>query len=639
MPPGCISQLHKVSKKYPKFLNFRIMTNAIYTFLNGQTSQFRLAFILPSPHFTDRIECSLITTSIDDAPPYEALSYCWGDPNDTEPIVLSKSQFSATKNLASALRHLRLPDKQRLVWIDSICINQADNKERNHQVRQMQQIYRDADQVVVWLGEGEKDSSSVMTSIRAMYKEDLHWNNLKALFNMILWLRRPWWKRVWTVQEVILARHLVFVCGEDQCSGKEVFFAAQSFFRHTRGCCFNYEDQLPHITVDEELYSLFSEIQAIGEFHDQFSVSPIPLEKLLARFRHRLASDPYDNIYGFLGLTTNMYGEVIKYNKSFIDVFKTTTTNIIWAVGALGVLSQRFIEDNRGDSSYSGVLDAPYQLPSWCPDWSIRFNPWDLRDLNRRLDEMVFYNTSAGKLAYVMIPMKDPTVGPRTDIAHETLILRGLRFDTICELGKSYLASSRYTPKIYHQWDAIMTASAKRTGTAYPTGQDRAEAFQSTLCAGIAGQGSTEGKRFVYPVEAIGKPIFDAWWGNRVLDHLRGVFRPPSPEMPHGKWILSISTQVGAATRNRRFFVTEKGYFGLAPAATQPGDLVCILLGGRVPYIVRKTVDTDAPKKIADMHCTTYKFVGDAYVQGIMNGEAVQDLESDDECLEMFFMK
>lgn len=109
--------------------------------------------------------------------------------------------------------------------------------------------------------------------------------------------------------------------------------------------------------------------------------------------------------------------------------------------------------------------------------------------------------------------------------------------------------------------------------------------------------------------------------------------------MPHGNWILSISTQVGAATLNRRFFVTEKGYFGLAPATTQPGDLVCILLGGKVPYIVRKTVDADAPNKIADMHRTTYKFVGDAYVQGIMNGEAVQDLESDDECLEIFFME
>jgi len=475
-----------------------------------------------------------------------------------------------------------------------------------------------------------------MTTIRAMYKEDLHWNNLKALFNMTFWLRRPWWKRVWTVQEIILARCLVFVCGQDQCSGEDVFFAAQSFFRHTRGCCFNYEAQLPHITVDKELSSLFSEIQAISEFHDNLLVSPIPLEKLLARFRHRLAFDPRDNVYGFLGLTTDVYGEVINYNQHFTDTFKTTTTNIIWAVGTLDVLSQRFIEDNR---SYSGVSDVPYQLPSWCPNWNIRFNPWDLQGLNRRLDDMLIYNTSAGKLANIMIPMTNPTVGPRADIANETLILRGLRFDTICELGENYLAPSSYEPEIYHQWHAIMTASAKRTSIAYPTGQDRAEAFHDTLCAGIAGQGSNEGKRFVYRAEVIGKPIFDAWWENRVLDHLRGVFRPPSPKMPHGNWIPSISTQVNAATFNRRFFVTENGHFGLAPATTQPGDLVCILLGGKMPYIIRKTIDADAPNNIADMHCTTNKFVGDAYVQGIMNGEAVQDLKSDDECLEFFFMK
>jgi len=577
---------------------------------------------------------------MDEPPPYEALSYCWGDPCDTEPIVLSKSQFSATKNLASALRHLRLPDRQRVMWIDSICINQADIKERNHQVRQMGRIYRTADQVVVWLGEGDKNTSSIMTTIRAMYKENLHWNNLEALLHMTVWFRSPWWKRVWTVQETILARRLVFVSGEYHCSGEEVFFVAQSFFQHTRGCCFNYEDQLPHIIVDKELSSLFSEIQAIGEFHDHLSVSPIPLEKLLARFRHRLASDPHDNVYGFLGLTTNIYGEVIDYNKPFEDVFKTTTMNIIWAVGSLDVLSQRCIEDTRSDLGYGGVVaDVPYQLPSWCPDWDIRFNHGDLQDLNRRLGDMLIYNTSAGKSANIMIPMTDPPVGPGTDIASVTLILRGLRFDTICERGEIYLAASNYYPCIYHQWDAVMTASAKCTGTAYPTGQDRAEAFQHTLCAGIAGQGSTEGKRFVYVAKALRKPIFDAWWENRVLDHLRGEFRAPSLEMPHGSWICSISGQVSAATFSRRFFVTEKGYFGLAPAATQPGDLVCILLGGKVPYIIRKTVDADAPNNILDTHRTTYKFVGDAYLHGIMNGEAAQDLEPNDECLEFFFMK
>ena len=135
---------------------------------------------------------------------------------------------------------------------------------------------------------------------------------------------------------------------------------------------------------------------------------------------------------------------------------------------------------------------------------------------------------------------------------------------------------------------------------AYPTSQDRAEAFKSTLYAGIAGQGSTEGNRFVYPVEAIGKPIFDTWWENRVLDHLRGVVIPLLSDTTQGKWVRSISSQVAAATLNRRFFVTEKGYFGLAPATTQPRDLVCILLGGRVPYTIQKTVDVDASNIISD---------------------------------------
>ena len=54
--------------------------------------------------------------------------------------------------------------------------------------------------------------------------------------------------------------------------------------------------------------------------------------------------------------------------------------------------------------------------------------------------------------------MADPTAGPRTDIANKTLILRGLHFDTIWELGEIYLASTGYDPWIYHHWDIIMTA-------------------------------------------------------------------------------------------------------------------------------------------------------------------------------------
>ncbi|OCL14541.1 HET-domain-containing protein, partial [Glonium stellatum] len=101
----------------------------------------------------DPIQCSFNYVSLNDSPKYEALSYVWGDPNIRVPIVLDKHQFEVTQNLGLALQFLRLPKEDRMLWIDAICINQADSDERSARVQFMSNIYRDAHQVVSWLGD------------------------------------------------------------------------------------------------------------------------------------------------------------------------------------------------------------------------------------------------------------------------------------------------------------------------------------------------------------------------------------------------------------------------------------------------------------------------------------------------------
>ena len=89
------------------------------------------------------VECSLEIVKLDDAPPFEALSYCWGDISYTREIVVSSTTFAVTRNLYAALSELRYPNKSRLVWIDAICVNQQDTVERSQQVQLMHDIYRD----------------------------------------------------------------------------------------------------------------------------------------------------------------------------------------------------------------------------------------------------------------------------------------------------------------------------------------------------------------------------------------------------------------------------------------------------------------------------------------------------------------
>ena len=98
--------------------------------------------------FNDPTTCTLDTVSLADHPRYTALSYVWGDANDRLPIHVDGLLFSATKNLALALQYIRKADQDQVLWVDAICINQADIDERNNQVSLMGTLYSEAEEVI-----------------------------------------------------------------------------------------------------------------------------------------------------------------------------------------------------------------------------------------------------------------------------------------------------------------------------------------------------------------------------------------------------------------------------------------------------------------------------------------------------------
>jgi len=75
-----------------------------------------------------------------------------GRPKEQHHITINNHDLQITTNLDSALRHLRKPHNAIRLWIDAICINQADTNERSEQVRQMRDIYMYASKVIIWLG-------------------------------------------------------------------------------------------------------------------------------------------------------------------------------------------------------------------------------------------------------------------------------------------------------------------------------------------------------------------------------------------------------------------------------------------------------------------------------------------------------
>ena len=134
------------------------MNSPIYSSstLTADSRQCRVLNLLPGPFDADvQVEMRVMSLDNWEAEQYECLSYVWGDPSVTRPILVNNLQVQVTTNLYDALQHVRKRNESVKIWVDAVCINQADVIEKNHQVLLMTEIYRRCAQVNIWLGKQE----------------------------------------------------------------------------------------------------------------------------------------------------------------------------------------------------------------------------------------------------------------------------------------------------------------------------------------------------------------------------------------------------------------------------------------------------------------------------------------------------
>lgn len=189
----------------------------------------------------------------DASPAYEALSYVWGNPTVTLPILLDGQDFQVTANLASALRHLRYHDRNRTLWIDAMCINQKDIGECGTQVHQMLEIFRKAQEVIVWLCPKTEQLAKAMDQIlelgsaghlSSMPKYQLCDHNrynfqghIEEAFDALHeFMDCPWFCRLWVIQEIVLARTARIHCG-DRYLAWEDFSRFTAWLQCHKNCC------------------------------------------------------------------------------------------------------------------------------------------------------------------------------------------------------------------------------------------------------------------------------------------------------------------------------------------------------------------------------------------------------------------
>lgn len=166
-----------------------------------------------------KVKCSLESVHLDNAPSYEALSYCWGDVSNKCNIAISRKAIAVTRNLYAVLSELRLRHESMLLWIDALCTNQQDLTEQSYQVKLIGEIYTTAKRVIVWLGKAGNDSLIAMRVISEL-PEDLSADTALKISQdqsivrpIMSLLQRSWWSRTWIIQEVALAKRVVVLCG------------------------------------------------------------------------------------------------------------------------------------------------------------------------------------------------------------------------------------------------------------------------------------------------------------------------------------------------------------------------------------------------------------------------------------------
>ncbi|KAI1807177.1 HET-domain-containing protein [Daldinia bambusicola] len=300
---------------------------------------------------------------------YVALSYVWGDSTTADGISVDGHKIGIGANLSTALRDLRHTTRVLNIWIDALCIDQHNIPERSKQVSLMGDIYSMASSTIVYLGPLNTNAQFIFQQMAGGTFRGFDYNSSKQLegvFDMATesskFLARPWFRRAWTFQELILSKDPWFQCGSKRARWMD----------------------LCHLLLPYQLGSGV-DLARMKEVHDAIHArshidkSSLSLSRILETRGKAQATDSRDLIYANMGLHLDRreVGEFVQ-----IDYKKTPREVFIEA----GLYAVKYHGLGR---VMSNISCSPLRsiLPSWVPDWGFNvelesLNPGTLHGVN-----------------------------------------------------------------------------------------------------------------------------------------------------------------------------------------------------------------------------------------------------------------
>ncbi|KAK6600797.1 het domain protein [Botrytis cinerea] len=282
------------------------MSQSLYSSLPLESNNIRLLRILPNKNEEADINCALFVYPLHDSGRgthrYEALSYVWGDADNSCSICVNGHSLIVRANLHSALLRLRDPVLDRIIWIDAICINQEDLNERGHQVQLMAKIYSKASQVVVWLGEAADNSDLALEEIVIAANQSEISSRKTTRKAIIALLQRPWFRRIWVLQEAAAARHILIMCGLVEIDGY-AFCAglnASNVYLEAYPRLQRLIRSVTYLMKEATLRPRYATSSS-----DNFSLDIRPLSELMETYYTREATDDRDKVYALLAMCSD----------------------------------------------------------------------------------------------------------------------------------------------------------------------------------------------------------------------------------------------------------------------------------------------------------------------------------------------
>jgi hypothetical protein len=323
-----------------------------YAPLTTESRAFRLIRIAKGAN-GDLISCTFSHHQLSNCPQFVAISYTWGPCEPLATILIDGTPMQIRQNLWVVLSTLRvgytsagkLPidyfgQTLDLFWIDAICIDQGNISERNHQVNLMKDIYVQATEVWVWLGAAEVEDQDKYDHVLDIIREQSRSGNattvveqlsepdfVEGLLNLY---HRPYWSRVWIVQEVLFAREVMVIAGHNWCSWNDLekHFSFLDLFSHSIEDKVVQKSALDPILTSpaRRLFANKNEwtTRKLNQARRGEQIVGYPLHKLIFMWPDQECEDVRDRVFGMLGLMDpeSAVALAADYSKSVFEVFE-----------------------------------------------------------------------------------------------------------------------------------------------------------------------------------------------------------------------------------------------------------------------------------------------------------------------------